>query len=316
MSYRPLLTATALAVSATIGLTGCGGTTGGGARPASHVSTTNHRGTVETTAATVARKRPVIRKVVVFVVENHSLRQMRTQMPKVYAFAKRYAYASDYTAIRHPSLPNYLAIVGGSTFGVSDDKGPAAHHLTGNNVFRQALRHHKTAKVYADSMPSRCYLHNAGEYAVRHNPWTYFVKDRASCRKYDVPARRFARDVRTGHLPNVGFVIPNLVHDAHNASLAKADAWISRRINLLRSGRDWSSGRLAIVVTADEDDKHSGNRVLTLVGSRYQPHRVVRRHLTHYSLAGLLDRVIGAPMLRHARTAPRMGWPFRMHLPG
>jgi acid phosphatase len=255
---------------------------------------------------------PAITKVLVFVVENHSLAQMRRSMPRVHAFASRYAYASDYTAIRHPSLPNYIAMVSGSTLGITDDGDPAAHPLRANNVFRQALAHQRTAKVYADSMPGPCYLHNAGEYAVRHNPWTYFVRDRSSCRRYDLPAARLRPDVADGRLPTVGFVIPNLVHDAHDASLAAADRWISRRIDLIRSGPDWTSGQLAIVLTADEDDSHHGNRVLTLVASRYQQHKVVGRHLTHYSLTRLLDSVIGAPPLRNARRAPSMRSAFAM----
>jgi len=307
MTRRFLLPAAALAAAVALG--GCGADTPAGSGAAAG------SGAVSAVPAS-ATARPVVTKAVVFVVENHSLAQMKRQMPKVYAFAKRYAYASDYTAIRHPSLPNYLALAGGSTFGVADDKNPAAHRLRGTNVFRQALSHHRTAKVYADAMPANCTLHNAGQYAVRHNPWTYFVKDRASCRKYDVPARRLGADVRAGRLPNVGFIIPDLVHDAHDASLAKADTWIAKRIALLRSGPDWASGRLAIVVTADEDDDHHGNRVLTLVGSRYQDHRVVSRHLTHYSLTRLLDRLAGGAPLRKARTAPALGRAFGMRLPG
>lgn len=303
-AMSPLLTTmTSLASGAALALTGCGVSTGQNAD-----ATTAVPAAAATTASarTAAATSPAIRKVLVFVVENHSLSQMKAQMPRVYRFASRYAYATDYTAITHPSLPNYLAMVSGSTLGVSDDNDPSAHRLTANNVFRQALAHHKSAKVYADSMPAPCYTHSAGEYAVKHNPWAYFVRDRAACQKYDVPARRLAADVAGRRLPNIGFVIPNLVHDAHDGTLAQADRWIARRINLLRSGRDWASGHLAIVVTADEDDSAHGNRVLTVVASRYQHHKVVARHLTHYSLTKLLDSVIGAPALRHAKRAPSM----------
>jgi len=255
---------------------------------------------------------PAITKVIVFMVENHSLAQMKAGMPKVYAFAKKYAYASDYHAIRHPSLPNYIAITAGSTLGISDDKDPDAHRLTADNVFHQTLQLHKRAKLYADSMPSRCYLHNDGNYVVRHNPLAYYVHDRQACDRYDVPAGQLTADVKNGQLPNIGFVIPNLIHDAHNGTLAQSDQWISQQINLLRSGPDWASGRLAIVITADEDDGHHGNRVLTVVGSRYQPHTVVTRYLNHYSLTRLLEQVAGAHYLRQAKTAADMKSPFRI----
>src|SRR5690242_5273089 len=70
-----------------------------------------------------------VTKLMVLVVENHSLAQMRSGMPWTFRQAQRFAYASDYHAIRHPSLPNYLAIAGGSTFGVADDAPPASHPI-------------------------------------------------------------------------------------------------------------------------------------------------------------------------------------------
>ena len=44
-------------------------------------------------------------------------------MPWTYQLGSAYGYATDFHAMTHPSLPNYLAIAGGSTFGVQDD-GP------------------------------------------------------------------------------------------------------------------------------------------------------------------------------------------------
>jgi acid phosphatase len=300
-----LLSSTVLATA----LAACGGAS----HPANAKSpSTTRPAATAAPSATARTAKPKVTKVIVFMVENHSLDEMRTGMPLTYAFAAKHAYATDYTAIRHPSLPNYIAISAGSTLGVADDNDPSAHPLTGNNVFRQAERQGKKATVYADAMPGHCALTNAGEYAVRHNPWTYFVKDRAACRKHDVPATRLAHDARKGKLPNVGFVIPDVIHDAHDGTLAQADAWISARIATLTAGPDWKSGRLAIVVTADEDDRSSGNKVLTVVATHHQRPRVVTTPLSHYSLTGFLDDVIGAKHLRHARTAPSLAKAFHL----
>jgi acid phosphatase len=249
-------------------------------------------------------------------VENHSLAQMRAGMPKTYAFAAQHAYATDYTAIRHPSLPNYIAIAAGSTMGITDDADPSSHRLTGDNVFRQALRAGRTAGVYADSMPGRCALSNSGRYAVRHNPWAYFSspRDRAACLNHDLRATRLAHDAGAGTLPNVGFVIPDLIDDAHDGTLAQADAWISRQIGALTAGPDWKAGRLAIVVTADEDDRRSGNKVLTIVATERQPQRVVTTPLNHYSLTGFLEDVLGVPHLRNARSAPSLAKAFGVRI--
>ena len=64
--------------------------------------------------ATAARAVPPVTKLLVFVEENHSLDQMRAGMPYIAGLAEQYGHATDYRATRHPSLPNYLAIAGGS----------------------------------------------------------------------------------------------------------------------------------------------------------------------------------------------------------
>lgn len=305
-----LLAATALGVAATAGC-GVAGSSAHGATNTARLAASTH--TVHRAAGATTAK-PRVTKVLVFMIENHSLAQMKAQMPRTYALAKTYAYATDYHAIRHPSLPNYLAIAGGSTFGVTDDANPSAHHIPGRSVFSQARSHGETAKVYADSMPSNCHQANAGNYAVRHNPWIYFVDGRPGCRGYDVPFKRFSADVSGGRLPNVGFVIPNLVHDAHNASLGAADKWIGARLATIKKGPDWKSGRLAVVVTADEDDDHSGNKVMTVLASRYQRHEVVKTPLDHYSLTRLIDDVTHRPYLRKAATAPSMTKAFGVNV--
>lgn len=257
---------------------------------------------------------PRVTKVLVVIEENHSLSQMQSQMPYAYSLAKQYGYASNYTAITHPSLPNYLAIAGGSTFGVTDDSYPSAHKIGSKSVFSAAISTGRTAKTYNETMPSNCYLSNSGSYAVRHNPWAYFssTTERSRCRSYDKPFTAFAGDVSAGALPNVGMVTPNVCHDAHDCSLATADSWLKNTMTKVFNGPDWKAGRLAVVLTADEDDSSQGNKVLTAVIHPSQSHRVVTTALTHYSLTGLLCDVAHAPRLGAGATAPSMRTAFAL----
>jgi phosphatidylinositol-3-phosphatase len=259
-------------------------------------------------------QRPAITKVLTFIVENHSLRQMKTSMPYVFRLAREYAYADHYRAIAHPSLPNYLAMASGGTHGVTDDGAPSEHPLNGQTVFDQALALGQTATIYADSMTRRCQLDSSGHYAVKHNPWAYFVDGRDACGRHDVPVRRLAADSEKGRLPNAGMVIPDLVHDAHDASLGTADAWLKRQILMIQKGPDWKSGHLAVVITADEDDSAGDNTVLTVVASRDQPQLVVHAPLTHYSLTGLYDAVLGATPLGEAAGAASMATAFQLRV--
>ena len=270
-----------------------------------------------------ARARPtaaapaLVTKLVVLVVENHSLDQMRGQMPFTTQLGDRYAYADHYVAARHPSLPNYLALLGGSTFGVRDDDDPTAHRLSGPSVLGSAIAHGRTARLYAEGMPSPCDTTSGGtRYAVKHNPWAYFTDERKQCLADDVSLDTMSRDVATGQLPDAGMIVPDLCHDAHDCDLTTADRWLRERIRLLTSGRDWASGRLAVVVTADEDDHHQSNTVLTAVLQRDLKHRVVHTALTHYSLSRLYSEVLGVPALREAASAPSMASAFGLRVRG
>ena len=261
-----------------------------------------------------------VTKVLVFVEENHSLSQMRSGMPYTAGLADRFGYATGYTAITHPSLPNYIAIAGGSTYGITNDDGPSANPVPGTSVFGQAIAAGKRATVYADGMPANCATDDSAtdasgsKYAVKHNPWAYFVKERGTCQKYDVPVERLAAAITSGKLPNAGMVIPNLCHDAHDCSLGTADAWFRGWMTRVFDGPDWRSGHLAVVVTADEDDRSAANTVLTVLIHPSQHAHVVSTALTHYSLTRLFEEVAGTPYLSGAATAPSMSTAFG--LPG
>ncbi len=204
-------------------------------------------------------------KVLTIVEENHSLQQMQTSMPFLSALATQYGYATGYTAVSHPSLPNYLAISGGSTFDITNDAPPAAHPVPGPSVFGQALAAGKTARVYAESMPTNCALTNTDTYAVRHTGWAYYIDERAACQTGQVPmgsisAGALAGDVATGSLPTIGWAIPDLSHDAHDGTLGEADNWLAGRLPAILSGPDFRNGVLAVVIIADETTATAATR--------------------------------------------------------
>lgn len=256
-----------------------------------------------------------VTKLLVVVEENHSLSQMQAEMPYTFGLATTYGYADNYVAITHPSLPNYLAIASGSTHGITDDAGPSSHPLVGRSVFGQAVLRGRTAAVYAEGAPARCAVRDAVPYVVRHNPWTYFVRERELCRTHDFGLKRFAADVTTGNLPRVGLLVPDVDHDAHDGSLAEADAWFESVMTQVFASPDWQSGHLAVVLTADEDDRAHSNRVLTVVIHPSQTQHLVTSRLGHFALTRLYEDVAELPYLGKARVAPSMADAFGLPVP-
>lgn len=246
-------------------------------------------------------------KILVIVEENRSVRDVETHMPFLMSQAQSYGTATDYYAIAHPSLPNYLVLAGGSTFDVADDRNPDAHPLQGPSVFGQLIAAGRTAKTYAEAMPTSCARRNHGTYAVRHNPWTYFDDhaERAACEEFDVAsgsasAGALADDITTGKLPTFGLLIPDVCHDGHDCSAATADNWLRSWLPTIKKGRDFTSNRLVIVVTWDEDDHHSGNHVPMVVIHPSLKGKQVTTRLDHYGLSDGIARVGGIPPLRRA----------------
>jgi acid phosphatase len=248
------------------------------------------------------------RKILVIMEENHSIQQVFPDgMPYLWSLAKRYAYATDWSDVAHPSLPNYLAIFAGSAFNDPQDCAPAPGcTYPGSSVFGQALARGESAKAYEESMPAPCDPGFAGDYDVNHNPWAYFPSETASCQVYDVPAGTpaggaLAGDVRAGVLPDVGLITPNLQHDGHNGTPAQADGWLRTWMPVLMSGPDWRSGRLAIAVDFDEGE--TTEQVAFVLMAPGLSGVTISAPADQYALTRLIDAVIGAPPLRSASTA-------------
>jgi acid phosphatase len=244
--------------------------------------------------------------------ENHSASEALSQMPTLAGYASQYGRATQYFAISHPSLPNYLAIWSGSTQGIASDcvPGPGCAPV-GPTVWSQTLAAGGTAKAYQEAMTANCQAASAGSYAAKHGPWAYFTDpaDVAGCKANDVPlgttsGGNLLTDVQQGHLPVTGEVTPDVDDDAHDGSLAQADTWLGTWVPLIMAGPDFRSGHLTIIVTFDEDDSSEGNQVPFVVIDPRLSHVVVNGIFNHYSLTRWLDENAAVSLLRNATTAP------------
>jgi phospholipase C len=252
-----------------------------------------------------------ITKVLTIVEENHGTAEAKAGMPYLTSLAATYGSATDYQSLTHPSLPNYLAMLAGSTLGIRDDGDPSAHPVSGPSVLDLALAHGHTAKVYAESMPANCARSNADRYAARHNAWTYFPQS-TGCAHLDVPADRIDADAAAGTLPNVGLLIPDLCHDGHDCALGEADGYLRDVLRTVMAGPDWQSGHLTVVITFDEVENDGSGTLLTAVVAPSLHGVQVATPLTHYSWSRWMTDLVGAPPLRLAAGAPSLGKAFHL----
>jgi phosphatidylinositol-3-phosphatase len=212
---------------------------------------------------------PASSHVFLLVEENHSYSSVigSSSMPYLNSLASKYGLATQYYANTHPSIGNYFMMTAGQTITNNDS---LCSTLTQDNVVRHLLTAGKTWKAYAESLPYAGYTGCGGSpYARKHNPLSYFSDVVNSSEKYNlVPFTKFASDLTNHTLPQFSFIVPNLLHDAHDGSLATADAWLKTNIAPLIASSTFQNGGLLIILfdeSVDTDTAHGGGHVATLV---------------------------------------------------
>jgi len=242
--------------------------------------------------------------------ENHSASQVigSSKAPYLNAIARTCGQATRYTAISHPSLPNYIAATSGGTQGINDDAGPSRNATNAASIYQVA----RSWKAYAESMPRPCMKKNGGRYAVRHDPSAYYLRLRGVLCQRDVPlgttgSGALASDLRRSRLPRFSFITPDLCNDMHDCSVGTGDAWLRRWLPVLLGSRSYRAGRTAIFITWDEGEGGGGNRVATIaVAPSVRRGARTGAALSHYSLLRTTESMLGLrPLLgaaAHARS--------------
>jgi phosphatidylinositol-3-phosphatase len=215
--------------------------------------TTVQCGGASSTAA-VRKSRPVPRlgRVVVLVMENKGCEQVigSAEAPYLNRLARKYAFASRYHALTNPSLPNYIGLTSGSTFGLTTDCTDCT--IPGQSIVDQLERAHISWKAYMDGMPVPCFDEpSAGDYVKKHNPFLYYVNvrsDPARCGRV-VPLDRLYQDIARHRLPRFVWITPDECHDMHSCPVREGDLFLSRLVPILLKA---VGPRGAIFVTWDE----------------------------------------------------------------
>jgi hypothetical protein len=250
----------------------------------------------DTTRAPKAQSLAGDAPLVVIFMENHEQGDVAGSSSATYqnAMARRGRTYTNYFAITHPSLPNYLAFASGSTHGKTTDDITAGE-IDGRTLWTQLTAAGIKWAVYEESMPSPCFTQyssgsSPGDYVLKHDPAMPFraiASDKSLCAQVQPLPQMDPK-----HLPAISFITPNECNDAHSCELSSGDAWLATHVPpLLDAGAD-------VIVTYDEGtsdlgvDGAGGGRVFAVEAGPGVPNGVeVTRPMNHYSLlAGIEQR--------------------------
>ena len=260
-------------------------------------------------AVEAAESRPPMPRydhIFVIVMENKGFDQLMGHSdwtPNLHRLAGRYGNATQFYAETHPSEPNYIAMVGGDTFGIRDDDAyyckpalkdefcPASqrpdypdHTIHARSLADQLSEKHLTWKGYFEDLPAPGSLAPRWPsdknpvpgkpdalYAAKHNGFVNFAsvnglseKERAKL-FVDFPA--LDADLAAGRVPNYAQIVPNQCNDMHGlGDVANVPSDCKERrdpVGLIKRG-DAVVGALVDKIMASAVWREKGNSAIVI----------------------------------------------------
>jgi hypothetical protein len=232
--------------------------------------------------------------VFVVVMENTGLGKALRSQP-VARLASANALATNYHAVSSPSLPNYLALTSGSTWGIKDN---GYHPLPAEDLGTQLTAAGISWRAYMEGMTTAAgCMRSPYPYALKHNPFAYYG---GACPANVVPIEALDADL-AGKTPSFTWITPGLCHDGHDCTLDVAGAWLDDTVLRITSSNAWRAGGVLFIVW---DESDGGSDVVPLIVlTRDAKAMRVETQYDHYSLLATIEDLYGLPRLGAAKSA-------------
>src|SRR5213594_1738501 len=232
-------------------------------------------------------------QLVVVLMENKNLNEVYGPAPYMTQLADQYSFSQGWSSITNPSQPNYIAIMGASTFGVgSDGNHPNLNHPTLVDLIETSGH---TWNAIAEGSGSGCSINpDRGEDHFPFLSYTTITGNSARCANLHSggPA-----DVVTALNAGTNFIwfTPNDGHNMHDNSVASGDAWIQSWVPGLLTAM--AGKKAALILMFDEAYTSPPYIYMSFSGPATKLAYKSTASYSHYSLAKLLEDVWGGGSL-------------------
>ncbi len=257
--------------------------------------------------------------VFIILMENHNWSSIKGSASAPYinnTLLPMASYAEQYynpPAI-HPSLPNYLWLEAGTSFGIANDSPPSVNHQSTTNHFVTRLRNAGISwKTYQENITgATCPTTDSYPYYVKHNPFAYFDDVVASgCTSVMRPLTELATDLANRTVAHYNFITPNICSDMHdscaptNNPVKQGDDWLAQNVPAILHSAAYQNNGL-LLITWDEgagsSDGPIGMIALSPLAKGGGYHNSLR--YTHSSTLRTFQKIFGVtPYLAGAATA-------------
>ena len=251
---------------------------------------------------------PRFQHVFLFYFENqdyHAVIGNKKQAPYLNRLLPHASLLSQFYAEEHPSDGNYLALAGGSTFGVPltdpEEENPL-YTIRARNIGDLIDSAHETWKTYLQSAAGPCDDTVHTYYWNDDQPMMYFadVRDRPGyCARHVVPLESLPADLaRTSTTPNFAWVAPNDCTDMEGCGIKAGDDFLARELNAIMRSPAWRTQRSLAIITFDEDaqdGQRPAQRTPTIIlgSAGVRQGFVTSKRYTHYSLLRTIEGALG-----------------------
>lgn len=244
---------------------------------------------------------PSIDKIVIVVFENVS-EEDTIKQPTFKEIALNSAYFSDFHAVARPSLPNYIALTAGDTFGISSDN---KIDLDQTSIVNLLDNKKYSWKVYAENYPEEkgCFTDvktDDGLYVRNHNPfmsYTYVTGDPSRCKQIVNAQKHFLNDVQANNLPHYSLYIPNTMNNGHQTGILAAEKWLKDYLYPIMKSDAVKKDNVLFILTFDEgnkdhnDPKFAENKIYTAFYGPMVKTIVIEQHYDFYNLLRTIEDV-------------------------
>ena len=215
--------------------------------------------------------------VLIVLEENKGYAAVMSGAPYLDGLAKSYLNSSSWFGVDHPSAPNYVALLSGSTQTVVGDCTPpncGPYNVTSLPGQLAAAGIPWTA--YMESMPTPCYAGSTfGLYAEKHDPFMYFddvLKNNCASHVLPYPgSSSLVARLDGPNAPDFVWITPNLLDDMHDGSVLQGDAWARANLGPVFASSWFKDYNSTVIVTMDEGDADGTGVVLRTARGRTDP---------------------------------------------
>jgi len=252
--------------------------------------------------------------------ENHGINDIIGAATFMTTLANTYGSASQYTAVSHPSEPNYLALVGGDTFGISGD-GVCCWTINSPNIVDRIENAGLTWQAWAEDASGSGTCSFSPPRSADHFGFLEFSDINTASRCANFHSTQSSSDSEfvnalDGSPSNFMWLTPNDCNNMHDCPVTTGDTYLAGLVPKILTSNLFTTQKAALFVVFDEGSNKYPNDYVYSVwagssvkqayqsSSQYSHYSFLRTIETNWNLPSLTSNDANAPAMTEFFNTP------------